>query len=62
MFVFARLHIQIVRKDHTLEQIVFPIPHICEYLPSESKDRVLQYTECNEQGSKVYIPVCLSVT
>ena len=58
--------LQIVRKDRTLEQIVFPVPHVCEYLLSESKERVLQCTECNEQGSKVctrqpsvsYIYIC----
>ena len=50
---------QIVRKDQTLEQIVFPVPHVCEYLPSESKDQVLQRTKCNEQGSKVCVPLSL---
>lgn len=36
-----------------MEQIVFPIPEICEYLPSESKHRVLQTAERDDQGSKV---------
>ena len=48
---------QIVRNDRTLEQIVFPVPHVCEYLPSESKYQVLQRTKCNEQGSKVHVPL-----
>ena len=44
---------QIVRKDRSLEQIVFPVPHVCQFLTQESKDKVMQHTECNEQGSKV---------
>ncbi len=44
---------QVVRKDRTLEQIIFPIPSVCHYLTDESKARVMIDTECNEQGSKV---------
>ena len=44
---------QIVRTDRSLEQIVFPVPQVCEYLTEDSKERVLQHTECDEQGSKV---------
>jgi hypothetical protein len=33
--------------------IVFPVPSMCQFLPPESKDKVMQHTECNEQGSKV---------
>ena len=44
---------QIVRKDRTLEQIVFPVPSVCRFLTEDSKDKVMQHTECNEQGSKV---------
>lgn len=44
---------QIVRTDRSMEQIVFPIPEICEYLPSDSKHRVLQNAEMDDQGSKV---------
>lgn len=44
---------QIVRKDRSLEQIVFPVPSVCQFLPPESKDKIMQHTECNEQGSKV---------
>ncbi len=44
---------QVVRKDRTLEQIIFPIPDVCHYLTEESKSRVMADTECNEQGSKV---------
>lgn len=36
-----------------MEQIVFPVPNICEYLTRESKFRVFNTTERDEQGSKV---------
>ncbi|XP_047540600.1 inositol 1,4,5-trisphosphate receptor isoform X2 [Vanessa atalanta] len=45
--------IEIVRTDRSMEQIVFPIPEICEYLPVDSKHRVLQSAERDDQGSKV---------
>ncbi|KAG9342304.1 hypothetical protein JZ751_016806, partial [Albula glossodonta] len=45
--------IEIVRHDRTMEQIVFPVPNICEYLTEESKARVLTTTERDDQGSKV---------
>ncbi|KPJ04581.1 Inositol 1,4,5-trisphosphate receptor [Papilio xuthus] len=45
--------IEIVRTDRSMEQIVFPIPEICEYLPADSKHRVLQTAERDDQGSKV---------
>lgn len=45
--------LQIVRHDRTMEQIVFPVPNICEYLTRESKCRVFTMTERDEQGSKV---------
>ncbi|KAH9628936.1 hypothetical protein HF086_006305 [Spodoptera exigua] len=45
--------IEIVRTDRSMEQIVFPIPEICEYLPADSKHRVLQSAERDDQGSKV---------
>lgn len=44
---------QIVRYDRTMEQIVFPVPNICEYLTEESKGRVFHTTERDDQGSKV---------
>lgn len=44
---------QIVRHDRTMEQIVFPVPNICEYLTDESKVRVFTTTERDDQGSKV---------
>lgn len=44
---------QIVRHDRTMEQIVFPVPNICEYLTEESKGRVFHTTERDDQGSKV---------
>uniref|UniRef100_A0A8B9GJE9 Inositol 1,4,5-trisphosphate receptor n=1 Tax=Amazona collaria TaxID=241587 RepID=A0A8B9GJE9_9PSIT len=43
----------IVRHDRTMEQIVFPVPNICEFLTRESKCRVFNTTERDEQGSKV---------
>ncbi|XP_067860775.1 inositol 1,4,5-trisphosphate-gated calcium channel ITPR2 isoform X2 [Heptranchias perlo] len=45
--------IEIVRHDRTMEQIVFPVPSICEYLTHESKYKVFNTTERDEQGSKV---------
>lgn len=44
---------QIVRHDRSMEQIVFPVPNICEYLTEESKMRVFTTTERDDQGSKV---------
>jgi inositol 1,4,5-triphosphate receptor type 1 len=46
-------HIQIVRNDRTLEQIVFPIPEICEYLTPDTKIKILNTAERDDQGSKV---------
>ena len=34
-------------------QIVFPIPEICEYLPDDTKNTVLNKAERDDQGSKV---------
>uniref|UniRef100_A0A669F8S1 Inositol 1,4,5-trisphosphate receptor n=1 Tax=Oreochromis niloticus TaxID=8128 RepID=A0A669F8S1_ORENI len=45
--------IEIVRNDRSMEQIVFPVPNICEYLTEESKMRVFTTTERDDQGSKV---------
>ncbi|XP_062825808.1 inositol 1,4,5-trisphosphate receptor type 1 isoform X5 [Anolis carolinensis] len=45
--------IEIVRSDRTMEQIVFPVPSICEFLTKESKLRVYYTTERDEQGSKI---------
>ncbi|XP_038676821.1 inositol 1,4,5-trisphosphate receptor type 3 isoform X2 [Scyliorhinus canicula] len=45
--------IEIIRNDRNMEQIVFPVPSICEYLTVDSKHRVLDTTEQDEQGSKV---------
>lgn len=45
--------LQIVRQDRTMEEIVFPVPNICEFLTSESKLRVYYTTERDEQGSKI---------
>lgn len=48
-----RLTVQIVRQDRTMEEIVFPVPNICEFLTTESKLRVYYTTERDEQGSKI---------
>ncbi|KAK9514694.1 hypothetical protein VZT92_025390 [Zoarces viviparus] len=45
--------IEIVRDDRSMEQIVFPVHPICEFLTEESKTRVFNTTEQDEQGSKV---------
>ncbi|XP_029457322.1 inositol 1,4,5-trisphosphate receptor type 1 isoform X1 [Rhinatrema bivittatum] len=45
--------IEIVRLDRTMEQIVFPVPSICEFLTKESKLRIYYSTERDEQGSKI---------
>lgn len=45
--------IEIVRYDRTMEQIVFPIPEICEYLTQETMHRVFVTAERDDQGSKV---------
>ena len=44
---------QIVRHDRTMEQIVFPIPEVCEYLTEETKQKVHNTAERDDQGSKV---------
>ncbi|XP_075430818.1 inositol 1,4,5-trisphosphate-gated calcium channel ITPR1 isoform X2 [Ascaphus truei] len=46
--------IEIVRLDRTMEQIVFPVPSICEFLTKESQLRVYYTTERDEQGSKIH--------
>ncbi|KAL1493193.1 hypothetical protein ABEB36_011294 [Hypothenemus hampei] len=45
--------IEIVRHDRTLEQIVFPIPEICEYITRDTKTKILNTAERDDQGSKV---------
>ncbi|KAK9889429.1 hypothetical protein WA026_004699 [Henosepilachna vigintioctopunctata] len=45
--------IEIVRHDRTLEQIVFQIPEICEYITTDTKIKVLNTAERDDQGSKV---------
>lgn len=47
------LSTQIVRHDRTLEQIVFPIPEICEYLTTDTKMKIFHTAERDDQGSKV---------
>lgn len=36
-----------------MEEIVFPVPNICEFLTTESKLRIYYTTERDEQGSKI---------
>ncbi|XP_037540503.1 inositol 1,4,5-trisphosphate receptor type 3 [Nematolebias whitei] len=50
---FDGKHLPIVREDRSMEQIVFPVHPICEFLTEESKFRVFNTTEQDEQGSKV---------
>jgi len=45
--------IEIVRQDRSLEQIVFPVPPICEYLTEVSKLDVYCNAERDEKNSKV---------
>uniref|UniRef100_A0A8R1DTF9 Inositol 1,4,5-trisphosphate receptor n=1 Tax=Caenorhabditis japonica TaxID=281687 RepID=A0A8R1DTF9_CAEJA len=45
--------IEIVRRDRTLERVVFPINDICSYLTKDTKDYVYNNTERDNQGSKV---------
>ncbi|CAK9290328.1 unnamed protein product [Gordionus sp. m RMFG-2023] len=45
--------IEIVRKDQRLEQIIFPIPSICEYLTEGTKNKVFNEVKRDEQGRKV---------
>lgn len=52
-YVTCSVLFQIVRHDRTLEQIVFPIPEMCEYLTEETKLKVLHTAERDDQGSKV---------
>ena len=42
-----------MRHDRSLEQIVFPIPEICEYLTGETKRKTYLTAERDDQGSKV---------
>lgn len=44
---------QIVRQDRSMEEIVFPVPGICQFLTEETKHRLFTTTEQDEQGSKV---------
>lgn len=52
-YVTHTAQIEIVRQDRTLEQIVFPIPEICELITHDTKLRVLSTAELDDQGSKV---------
>ena len=45
--------IEVVRHDRSLEQIVFPIPEICEYLTDDTKMKLFSHAERDDQGSKV---------
>uniref|UniRef100_A0A7M4F7G5 Inositol 1,4,5-trisphosphate receptor n=1 Tax=Crocodylus porosus TaxID=8502 RepID=A0A7M4F7G5_CROPO len=45
--------LEIVRLDRSMEQIIFPVPGICEFLTKETKYRLFTTTEQDDQGSKV---------
>ena len=45
--------LQVVRRDRTLEKIVFPVPQLCEYLTETSKMNVYHKTERDDHNSKV---------
>jgi inositol 1,4,5-triphosphate receptor type 1 len=45
--------IEIIREDRSMEQIVFPVPTLCEYLTEETKQRVFLTTEKDEHDSKI---------
>ncbi|CAD6191298.1 unnamed protein product [Caenorhabditis auriculariae] len=45
--------IEIVRRDRTLERVVFPINEICSFLTKETKANVYNNTERDNQGSKI---------
>ena len=42
-----------VTIDGKLEQIIFPIPRLCQYLTESSKTEVYMTTDVDEEGSKV---------
>ncbi|NWQ59572.1 ITPR3 protein, partial [Neopipo cinnamomea] len=44
---------QIEARPLGMEQIIFPVPGICEFLTKETKYRLFTTTEQDEQGSKV---------
>ena len=41
--------IEVNRHDRSLEQIVFPIPEICEYLTNETKVKIFTNSERDDQ-------------
>ncbi|KAK3699926.1 hypothetical protein QZH41_016593, partial [Actinostola sp. cb2023] len=45
--------IEVVRQDRIMEQIVFPVPQICEFLTDESKNLVYTTCERDDRNSKV---------
>jgi inositol 1,4,5-triphosphate receptor type 1 len=45
--------IEIIREDRAMEQIVFPVPTVCEYLTKETKQKIFLTTEKDEQNSKI---------
>ena len=47
------VQIEIIREDRAMEQIVFPVPTICEYLTKETKQRIFLTTEKDDQNSKI---------
>lgn len=51
--------IEVVRSDRALEQIVFPIPEICEMLTREMKLKIISSCAKDERDSKVSIYLSL---
>ncbi|RWS03738.1 inositol 1:4:5-trisphosphate receptor type 3-like protein, partial [Dinothrombium tinctorium] len=45
--------VEVVRKDMTIERIVFPVPEICHFLSPESKMKIFLTTKRDEKGSKI---------
>lgn len=43
------LQIQIVRRDRSMERVIFPIPEICSYLTQETKQNIVINTERDAQ-------------
>ncbi|RNA42187.1 inositol 1-4-5-trisphosphate receptor isoform X1 [Brachionus plicatilis] len=45
--------IEIIREDKSMEQVVFPVPSICQFLTSETRQKVYLTTDKDEQNSKI---------
>lgn len=45
--------IEIVRAEGNMEQVVFPVPEVCNYLTSETKWQVFTKSQTDQKGSKI---------